>query len=122
MPLRPSWTAHADLAAAAAVVLAGEGRFDGPTPPLTSSDALDLHDIAKVLAELHGRPIERRVIAEEKQADGMARHGVPPAVIATTLAMYRAARAREFAAGDPTLADLSGRAPLTVRDLLGADC
>ena len=27
-----SWTAHADLAEAAAVILADEGRFDGPTP------------------------------------------------------------------------------------------
>ena len=27
-----SWTAHADLAEAAAIVLADEGRYDGPTP------------------------------------------------------------------------------------------
>ena len=32
-----SWTAHADLAAAAVEVLLQEGRFEGPTPPLTGS-------------------------------------------------------------------------------------
>ncbi len=33
-----SWTAPADLAEAAAAILAGEGRFDGPTLPLTAAE------------------------------------------------------------------------------------
>ena len=113
-----SWTAHADLAAAAAAILADEGRFDGPTPPLTASEAVDLDEIARILSNLHHRPIERRVITDEEQASIMAGRGVPPPVVATTLAVYRAARAGEFAAVDPTLAALIGRAPLTVGDLL----
>jgi NAD(P)H dehydrogenase (quinone) len=34
--------------------------------------------------------------------------------------MYRAARAGEFAAVDPTLASLLGRAPTSLRDVLAA--
>ena len=49
-----SWTAHDDLAEAAAIVLTDEGRFEGPTPPLTGSAALDLAGLA---AEVTGRPI-----------------------------------------------------------------
>lgn len=113
-----SWTAHADLAAAAASVLTEEGRFDGPTPPLTATEALDLADIAAILSDLHGRPLERRVTAEAEQAQTMTRHGVPAPVIDITLAMYRAARAGEFAAVDPTLAGLIGREPVTVRQML----
>ncbi|MEV7142028.1 hypothetical protein [Streptomyces tauricus] len=45
-----SWTAHADLADAAAAVLADEGRFDGPTPPLTAGQALTFDDIARIAA------------------------------------------------------------------------
>ena len=113
-----SWTAHADLAAAAATILVQDGRFDGPTPPLTALEALDLTDIAAILADLHGCPVERQVIQDEEQAERMARQGAPSAVIDITLAIYRAARAGEFAAVDATLAALIGRTPMTVRDML----
>lgn len=113
-----SWTAHADLAAAAAAILADEGRFNGPTPPLTATRAVDLDDIAGILADLHGRPIERQVIANEELAARMAEQGAPPAAAQTTLAMYRAARAGEFSAVDPTLSALLGREPMSLRDVL----
>lgn len=113
-----SWTAHADLAAAAAAILVEEGRFDGPTPPLTAAEALDLDDVAAILAELHGRPIARRVVPDEEQSARMAERGMPAAAIGIGLAMYRAARAGEFAAVDPALAALLGHAPMSVRDVL----
>ena len=50
----------------------------------------------------------------------MAAHGVPPIVIGITMAMYRAARAREFAATDPTLASLLGQSPKRLREVLAA--
>ena len=52
-----SWTAHADLAEAAAIVLAGEGQFDGPTPPLTGSQALDLADLAAIASDVTGQKV-----------------------------------------------------------------
>ncbi|TXM99036.1 NAD(P)H-binding protein [Methylobacterium sp. WL64] len=106
-----AWTTHDDLAAAAAVVLAKPGRFDGPTQPLTGSEALDLADVASMLSVLHGRPIRRQVVADEAFAAGMQADGVPAAVIEITLGMYRAARAGEFAETDATLATLLGSAP-----------
>lgn len=113
-----SWTTHADLAAAAAVILTDEGRFDGPTPALTASEALDLTDIAAILSDLHDRTVERPVIPEPTQRETMTRYSVPAPVIDITLAMYRAAWAGEFAAVDPTLAALIGRRPVTVRRML----
>ena len=115
-----SWTAHSDLAEAAAMVLVDERRFDGATPPLTASEALDLSDVAALLAELNGRPIERRVLTDAKQAETMAERGVPAAAIDMTLGLYRAARAGEFAKVDPTLAWLLGRKPTTVREVLAS--
>ena len=115
-----SWTAHCDLAAAATAILIEEGRFEGPTPPLTAAAALDLGDIAAVLADLHARPIAREVIDDDKHAARMVANGVPPTAIAITLGLYRAARDGEFAAVDPTLATLLGRAPTTLREMLAA--
>lgn len=113
-----SWTAHGDLAAAAAAILTEEGRFDGPTPPLTASEALDLTDIAAILSGLRGRPVERQTISEAQQVETMTRNGVPAPTIDTTLGLYRAAYAGEFATVDPFLAALIGREPLSVREVL----
>jgi len=41
-----AWTAHTDLAAAAAAILTGVMTFDGPTPPLTGAEALNLAGLA----------------------------------------------------------------------------
>lgn len=113
-----SWTAHADLAAAAAQILAQEGRFEGPTPSLTASEALDFSDIAAILGDVLGRPIKRRVISDDEQVARMTALGTPPGLIAITLGMYRASRKGEFAEVDPTLAKLIGREPVRLRALL----
>jgi NAD(P)H dehydrogenase (quinone) len=115
-----SWTTHGDLASAAAHILTQQGRFEGPTPPLTASEALDFGDVAAIVADLLGRPVERRIITDEEQDQRMTASGLPPPVIAITLGMYRAARAGEFAAVDPTLATLLGRQPTTLRKMLAA--
>lgn len=113
-----SWTARADLAEAAAVVLASEGRFDGPTPPLTAPDALDLHDVAGILTELSGRRI-RRVVADDDEWRAMLiAQGVPEDGPTMLLGMFRAARRGEFAATGPELEELLGRPATPVRSLL----
>ena len=108
-----SWTAHDDLADAAAIVLTEEGRFEGPTPPLTGSAALDLAGLA---AEALGRPIRRTVLT-----DAQYREALPEPVAELLLGMFAASRVGEFAAVDPTLGELLGRPPLTVRDVLSKD-
>lgn len=113
-----AWTTHADLAAAAARILLDEGRIDGPTPPLTAARAHDLAAVAAMLSEGTGRTIERRTIADDEGARRLAAAGLPPGAVTTTLAIYRAARAGEFAATDPMLARLIGRAPVALREVL----
>ena len=115
-----SWTTHADLAAAAAAVLLDEGRFDGPTPPLTAGQALDLDDVAALLSRQAGRQIKRHVISDADHATGLRARNVPDAAIAMSLALFRAARAGEFSKADPTLASLIGKLPATLADAPGA--
>jgi uncharacterized protein YbjT (DUF2867 family) len=113
-----SWTAHADLAEAAAIILAGEGRFDGPTPPLTAPVALDLEDVAALLTDLTGRPVRRVVAGDDEWVAGLTGHGVPADRAELLLGMFRAARRGEFATAGPDLEALLGRPATPLRAVL----
>ncbi|WP_425266031.1 NAD(P)H-binding protein [Amycolatopsis tolypomycina] len=113
-----SWTAHADLAEAAAILLASDGRFEGPTPPLTAPVALDLEEVAALLTDLTGRPIRRVVMSDDAWAAGLTDHGVPAARAELLLGMFRAARRGEFAAVGPDLETLLGRPATSLRTVL----
>ena len=104
-----SWTTPADLAEAAAIILAGPGRFDGPTPPLTAPDVFDMQDVADILTKLTGRTIRRTVAGDDEWAAGLAAHGAPEALATMMLGMFRAARRGEFSVTSPALGDLLGR-------------
>jgi NAD(P)H dehydrogenase (quinone) len=106
-----SWTTHADLAEAAAVVLTDEGRFDGPTPPLTAAEAVDFDRVAAIASELTGKTITRVTVSDDDYRASMADHGVPGSVADMLLGIFAASRAGEFAAVAPTLATLLGRTP-----------
>ncbi|RKQ86747.1 uncharacterized protein YbjT (DUF2867 family) [Solirubrobacter pauli] len=112
-----SWTAHADLAAAAARILT-DGGFDGSTPPLTATEALDFADLAELASDIHGTPIERVVVSDEAYAASMRERGVPDWRVEIAIGMFRASRNGEFAATDPTLERLLGRPPITMREVL----
>lgn len=114
-----AWTAHADLAEAAAI-LTGHATFEGPTPPLTGAAALDLTDLARLLSEVAGVPVTRTVVDDDAFRARLVTFGVPAPRIAIVLGLYEASRRGEFATVDPTLTRLLGRAPTTMRDLLAA--
>lgn len=116
-----SWTARADLAEAAAVVLADEGRFDGPTPPLTAAAAVDLQQVAAMLSEESGRSVRRVVVDDDDYVAGLVAGGTPEQFARFFLGSYQAMRRGEFAVTDPTLAALLGREPQTVHAALHAE-
>ncbi|MFF4750820.1 NmrA family NAD(P)-binding protein [Streptomyces sp. NPDC002514] len=113
-----SWTAHADLAEAAAAVLADEGRFEGPTPPLTGAQALDFDDIARLATEVTGRTFTRTTTSDDRYLTELTGQGVPAETAERLLGIFAAARAGEFATVDPTLAGLLGRAPRSLDEAL----
>jgi NAD(P)H dehydrogenase (quinone) len=113
-----SWTAHADLAEAAALVLTSPGRFDGPTPPLTASEALSMSDLAALAAEITLRPVRRAIITDDELRARLRGRGLPEVVADIFLGFYRASRKGELQAVDPTLEQLLGRKPLSMRTLL----
>ncbi|HEY0193720.1 MAG TPA: hypothetical protein VGC42_21535, partial [Kofleriaceae bacterium] len=113
-----SWTSHRDLAAAAAIALTEPDRFAGATPPLTAGEALDLAAVARLASELTGRAIERVVVSDEAHRQTLLSYQVPPDRADLLIGMFRASRNGEFAAVDPALGELLGRAPTSLRDVL----
>ncbi|MER7196293.1 NAD(P)-dependent oxidoreductase [Streptomyces sp. CB01635] len=113
-----SWTAHADLADAAAAVLADEGRFEGPTPPLTAAQALTFDDIAGIASEAQGRSVKRITTPDDAFREQLVGHGVPAEAADQLLGVFTASRAGEFATVDPTLANLIGREPTSLSTVL----
>jgi NAD(P)H dehydrogenase (quinone) len=113
-----SWTAHADLAEAAAIIAVNEGRFEGPTPPLTGSQLLDFEDLAAVASRLLNLPVQRAVFRDEELHAKINARGVPPSAANTILGFFIASRNGEFATVDPTLEQLLGRPPITLQQVM----
>ncbi len=113
-----SWTTHADLAEADAIILADEGRYDGPTPALTASQAIDLDEFAIIASDVLGKPISRKLLSDEELKAKMIARGAPEGAAKMTLGLYIASRNGEFARVDPTLEDMLGRRPTSMRDLI----
>ena len=112
-----SWTDRGDEAEAAAVILAGEGPFDGPVT-LTADTAVTFGDIAAMASELTGRDVRRVVVGDDEWVAGRVAHGSPEFMARLMLGTFEAAREGRFAGVDPLLGELLGRTPRTVRDLL----
>ena len=108
-----SWTAPADLAKADAAILAI--RFDGPTPPLTAAEAINLQDVAAVLSEVSGHTVRRVVVDDEDWIASQVERGMPESVARLFIGTYHASRSGVFAVTDPTLGMLIGHEPQSVR-------
>ncbi|MEY9854754.1 NAD(P)H dehydrogenase (quinone) [Catenulispora sp. GAS73] len=112
-----SWTAREDAAEAAAVIIASDGAYDGPTT-LTASAAPTFQEIAATASELTGRTIECVAVDENEWAAAQIDHGTPEVMARLLLGFYRAAQQGCFAGVDPLLGKLLGREPRTARDFL----
>ncbi|WP_148616386.1 NAD(P)H-binding protein [Nocardioides rubriscoriae] len=118
-----SWTHHDDLAEVAAAALVGDAGLeglDGLTPPLTAPGPLDLAAVAEIAAEVLGRPVEREVVGDDAWKHAAVAGGMPPAAADFTLGMFRAARAGELVADDPTLERVLGRPAVSARAAIAA--
>ncbi len=114
-----AYTAHSDLAAAAAIALTGE-ELDGVTPALTGFETFDLASVAALASELTGRPIRRVVVPDSEYRAIQAAKGVPDPMADILLDFFAASRQGQFAPADPTLARLLGRPATPLRDVLKA--
>jgi NAD(P)H dehydrogenase (quinone) len=112
-----SWTAREDAAEAAAVVIASNGAYDGPTT-LTAGSAPTFQDVAVIASELTGEEVTCVVVDPDEWIAAQVAEGTQEFMARFILGMYLAAAEGRFAGVDPLLGELLGREPQTVRDLL----
>lgn len=113
-----SWTARADLAEAAVAALTQPELFDGISPALTGTEALDFTGIAKIASEILGRDVQRQRVTQEEYRAGLISHGLPEVMADAFGTLYIAARAGEFAIVDPTMERILHRKPLAMKNVL----
>lgn len=113
-----SWTAHADLAEAAVTALTDQGALDGVTAPLTAPEMLTFADVAALLSDITGRPVERVVATDDDWKAAAVQRGMPAPAADFTLGMFQAAREGEFAVTDPLLETIVGHRPGSARSFL----
>ncbi|WP_019928633.1 NAD(P)H-binding protein [Nocardia sp. BMG111209] len=109
-----AWTAHADLAEAAAIALT-TGRPLGVTPPLTGAETADLADLAAIVAARTGRELERITVPDKDYRESLLAQGLPEPLADMFTGLFTAIRNHEFAPATTDLAEMLGRetTPLT---------
>jgi NAD(P)H dehydrogenase (quinone) len=116
-----SHIARADCAAvAAAVLLDASGAHAHKAYDVTGPEALTAAQRAAIFAELGGRPVTAALVDDDAWVAAMVQHAGLPEPAARLYATFGAAARRGYSGALSTVVeDLTGRAPRTVREVLG---
>jgi NAD(P)H dehydrogenase (quinone) len=115
-----SYISRDDVAVAAAVILTSDGH-EGRAYDLTGPEALAPRDIATLVAEIGGRPVEPALVDDDGWVAAMVQHAGMPEPMARTYATFGVAARQGYAAAvSTTFGELTGREPRTVREVLEA--
>lgn len=117
---RIAYIPREDVARAAAAALASSGganqRLD-----ITGAELLTVPEIAKIVSEVTGKPIEVVPVSEEELEKGLAAAGMPPFVIPIVIGTERNIRAGNFDVQSDAVLRMTGKAPQSLRDFLIAN-
>jgi NAD(P)H dehydrogenase (quinone) len=106
-----------DCAAAAAAVLTSDGH-EGETYEITGPEALSQADIAGLLSEVSGHPVQVIDTRDRKLLWGLTRLGTPKPVARSIVQLGAATREGYFDVVDPAFETIVGRPPRTLREIL----
>lgn len=113
---------RADVAASLSAVLtdlaAGRTQHTGATYNLTGPQALSLADVARTTAEVTGRPCVYREETVEEAYAARAHYGAPHWQVEAWVTTYTAIVAGELELLTDDVERLTGRAPMSLADLL----
>ena len=114
---RVSFIARGDVAAAAAGILTGDGHA-GAIYNATGPERVSGAERAALIAEITGRQLAFRVIAEEQLRAGLTKAGLPVGAVNTVISIQAsfAAGAFDIVTGD--VERLGGGPPKSLRDVL----
>jgi NAD(P)H dehydrogenase (quinone) len=117
---KTSYVARADCAAAAAVVLSGDGHAN-QAYDVTGPEALSGADLAAIASELSGTPVEAVPVDDEAFVGILVEYAGLPEPVAQFIASFgRAGREGQLATVSNAVEELTGCAPQRFRDVLEA--
>ena len=108
---RTSFISTEDIAAVAAAAFKKE-HF-GAAYNLTGSAALDHTQVAGILSEVTGKPIQYHALSEEAMMQGARDQGMPEGAVQYLAVLYQAVRNGWMAAVTDDVTRVTGRAPIT---------
>jgi NAD(P)H dehydrogenase (quinone) len=108
-----------DCAEAAAITLTTDGHA-GATYDITGPEALTQSDLAELYADLSGQPVKLVPLGDAMLTSVLLAVGTPTSIAVGITAFGRAVRQGYFDVLDPAFERLTGRPPVTLRDVLVA--
>jgi NAD(P)H dehydrogenase (quinone) len=116
---RIAYVSREDCAAAAAAVLTTDGHED-KAYDITGPEPLDQNDVAALLSELSGRPVEAVAVDDEAFIQGLTASGVPEPVTREVASYGRAIREGYLGEASGAVENLTGRPPRSLREVFEA--
>jgi NAD(P)H dehydrogenase (quinone) len=110
---RIGFVSRQDIAAALAAALATEGHANRAYH-ITAVASHGLAEIAAALGKASGKSIAYESLSSEDFGKALKAAGLPPPIVSMSVALGEAIRAGEFDASSQDLAQLLGRAPITL--------
>ena len=108
---RTSFISTEDIAAVAAAAF--EKEHFGTAYNLTGSAALDHTQVAGILSEVTGKPIQYHALSEEEMMQGARDQGMPEGAVQYLAVLYQAVRNGWMAAVTEDVTRVTGREPIT---------
>ena len=116
---RIAYVSREDCAAAAAAVLTTEGHED-KAYDITGPQALSQGDVAALLSEVSGRPVEAVAVDDEAFIEGLSAAGVPEPAAREIASYGRAIREGYLREASDAVENLTGRPPRSLREVFEA--
>src|SRR5687768_1883189 len=118
---KTAYVSREDCAAAAAAVLTTEGEgHEDKAYDITGPQALSQDDVAALLSEVSGRPVEAVAVDDEAFIEGLSAAGVPEPAAREIASYGRAIREGYIDQISDAVENLTGRPPRSLREVFEA--
>jgi NAD(P)H dehydrogenase (quinone) len=114
-----AYVSREDCAAAAAAVLSTESH-DGEAYDIAGPRPLSQDDVAALLSEVSGRPVEAVSVDDEEFVQGLAASGMPEPAARSIATFGRAIREGFISEASGAVENLTGRPPRSLREVFEA--
>jgi NAD(P)H dehydrogenase (quinone) len=115
-----AYVSREDCAAAAVAVLLGGDEHAGKAYDITGAEAFTGAQLAELYASVSGRPVAATPVDDAAFIAGLESHGIPAPAARLIASFGIAIREGHLAQVSTAVQDLTGRAPIALRDVLAA--